>query len=289
MGELPLSIVRTALDMAQHLAWTCGIWVALELLLPLAGRNSLSSRLRAVRFWLVYVAINATVLTTLGALVGGSGLHPLVVLRPAEPFAAWGGAAWLGGLFVAALLASLAGDFAYYWFHRLQHTSALLWRFHEVHHSIRELSALNAYHHVTEEAFRWPFTTLPLALLIQVDPGPTPWLLAAALALQNQIIHSSARLHLGPLRAVLADNRFHRIHHSVERRHWGRNFGAHWSLWDRLFGTAYMPARTEWPDTGVPGVPEPATVGRYLAHPFLRRPAPEDPPVGPLVAAPHRL
>jgi sterol desaturase/sphingolipid hydroxylase (fatty acid hydroxylase superfamily) len=72
------------------------------------------------------------------------------------------------------------------------------------------------------------------------------------------------------LRRIIADNRFHRIHHSVEPQHFGKNFGAGTSLWDQLFGTAYFPAADEWPATGLSDQREANTVSEYLWSPFKR-------------------
>ena len=80
---------------------------------------------------------------------------------------------------------------------------------------------------------------------------------------------------LGPLRAWFVDNRYHRIHHSLEERHFDRNFGAFTTLWDRLFGTHYAPEPGEWPDVGLAEVGEPGGVREWLDQP-LRYPAPAE-------------
>ena len=33
----------------------------------------------------------------------------------------------------------------------------------------------------------------------------------------------------------------HQLHHSVESRHWGCNRGSNLAIWDRLYGTLYVP------------------------------------------------
>jgi sterol desaturase/sphingolipid hydroxylase (fatty acid hydroxylase superfamily) len=72
---------------------------------------------------------------------------------------------------------------------------------------------------------------------------------------------------------VFADNRTHRIHHSVEDQHVGHNFGVLTTLWDRLFGTYWAPQPGEWPDTGVAGLAEAETVIDYLLRPFRKQPS----------------
>jgi hypothetical protein len=43
----------------------------------------------------------------------------------------------------------------------------------------------------------------------------------------------------------------HHIHHSYLPQHWDRNFAAVTSLWDRLFGTLYIPERDEYTPWGL--------------------------------------
>ncbi|WP_141395864.1 hypothetical protein [Sphingomonas spermidinifaciens] len=47
--------------------------------------------------------------------------------------------------------------------------------------------------------------------------------------------------------------------------------GAFTPLWDRLFGTAWMPREGEWPDTGIAELDQPRTVGDWLSLPFRFR------------------
>ena len=112
--------------------------------------------------------------------------------------------------------------------------------------------------------------TLPFALLM--PDGLTVWPLAGALAtLQSQYIHSPTRLHFGPFFRLVYDNRFHRIHHSVEPLHFDKNFGVTTPLWDWLFGTLYVPAKDEWPRTGLANQGDVDGLGDFLWRPFRRR------------------
>jgi sterol desaturase/sphingolipid hydroxylase (fatty acid hydroxylase superfamily) len=94
--------------------------------------------------------------------------------------------------------------------------------------------------------------------------------------------HSCTKINLGAFRNVVADNRFHRIHHSIEAQHWNKNFGAFTSIWDRIFGTAHFPKPDEWPETGVAGEKEPMTIREFLFMPFRASTSPElgAPPAG---------
>ena len=60
--------------------------------------------------------------------------------------------------------------------------------------------------------------------------------------------HANVRIDWGPLRYMLNSSRMHVWHHDVELhgRH-GQNFAVIFSLWDWVFGTAYLPADREMP------------------------------------------
>lgn len=114
--------------------------------------------------------------------------------------------------------------------------------------------------------------TLPTSLIV-ADVGQALPYANLLLWLHIVWIHSPTRFHFGPLRALFADNRFHRIHHSLEERHFDRNFGAFTTLWDRLFGTAYFPEADEWPAVGLAEVGEPADLREWLDLPARYRAA----------------
>jgi sterol desaturase/sphingolipid hydroxylase (fatty acid hydroxylase superfamily) len=137
------------------------------------------------------------------------------------------------------------------------------------------MSALNSNHHFTEEIFRIPFVTLPFALVIGGDGGPTPLIVGAILAMQGLYEHSCTRLGLGPLRYIISDNRYHRIHHSIEAQHAGKNFGSFTPVWDVVFGNcAFLTKRNG--RNGIVDADEPRTIVDFLLRPFrwrVERPA----------------
>jgi sterol desaturase/sphingolipid hydroxylase (fatty acid hydroxylase superfamily) len=175
----------------------------------------------------------------------------------------------LGGI-LASLVALQVGEFFYYWFHRLQHSNKFLWRFHAEHHALEEMSVFNSNHHFTEEIFRIPFITIPISLLFSFNQGYVPWLWAFLLGWQGIYEHSSTRLNFGWFRYIVPDNRYHRIHHSKERKHFDKNFGSGSALWDIIFGTVYHPKKDEWPEVGLEKMKEAATVRQFLFRAFRR-------------------
>lgn len=211
------------------------------------------ARLRAVAFWTLGLAGGALASRLTAALQQAWGVKPMVAI--AEP-----GAAPLA-LFLA-LAIGLVGDFFYYWFHRAQHTIPALWRLHAVHHAIRQMNAVNSYHHWTEELLRIAVVTVPALWLVRLDY--TAPIVVAAVFLQGYFLHATTRLHLGPINRLIADNRTHRIHHSLEQRHFGKNYGSFCTVWDQVFRTAYFPKADEWPAVGLSDRPETATVRDYL-------------------------
>lgn len=173
----------------------------------------------------------------------------------------------------ASIALALWVDLQFYVVHRVEHR--FLWRFHRVHHSIRNLSAANSFHHWTEPLWLALVLGLPL-MFVDVQIGPTLGLLSAAFRFQQFYIHSASRPHFGPLRWLLVDNRYHRIHHSTDPAHHHRNFGAMTPFWDWLFGTLYMPKSDEWPEVGCE-LSEPRSLREWSSAPWrLGRKLPDE-------------
>jgi sterol desaturase/sphingolipid hydroxylase (fatty acid hydroxylase superfamily) len=107
--------------------------------------------------------------------------------------------------------------------------------------------------------------------LVTVDYGPTVPVIALLTWLQVVFLHSPTTISFGALRVILADNRFHRIHHSLERQHFDKNFSNIFSFWDRLFGTAYFPQKGEWPAVGLAEIAQPANVREWFDLPLRYR------------------
>jgi sterol desaturase/sphingolipid hydroxylase (fatty acid hydroxylase superfamily) len=84
----------------------------------------------------------------------------------------------------------------------------------------------------------------------------------------GQMTHANSKISYGCLRYVIAEPRFHRVHHSIERRHFDKNFAFMFPVWDVIFGTAYFPAPEEYPKTGLANQKEPRSVRSYLLAPF---------------------
>jgi sterol desaturase/sphingolipid hydroxylase (fatty acid hydroxylase superfamily) len=235
---------------------------ALEVWLPRARGYTLVSRGRAALFWIIGIP--------LGLVLRAPVAHAWTAIRPAEPLVTLDFLGWLSwtGPFkwlLAAMGVLLVTDFFGYWFHRVQHGP--LWPFHAVHHSIEDLHVVSSYRHPADAAFQFVLMSAPMTL-IPFGAGTETALFSLLIVLQLNFIHSPVRFTFGPLRYVLVDNAFHRIHHSLEPRHFGKNYGTLTPVWDVMFGTAYFPAKDEWPETGLADMPEPRSVRAWLDLPL---------------------
>lgn len=132
-------------------------------------------------------------------------------------------------------------DFIQWNVHRLLHASPTLWEFHKVHHSVEQMGfAAHLRFHWMETIVYRVCEYLPLALIgFGIDDFFAAYILALAWGHFN---HANIRVPLGPLRYLFNSPQMHIWHHARELpRPRGVNFGLTLSLWDYLFGTAYVP------------------------------------------------
>jgi sterol desaturase/sphingolipid hydroxylase (fatty acid hydroxylase superfamily) len=263
--------VAHTLRSGERVAAASTLCLAIEMMLP-RGSTSIASRVRGILFRIFYLIVGGLFYEGYQSAIAALHIRPFFSISIdgilGAPHPAW----HVAGIAFAFAGTILIGDFLYYWYHRAQHTFGFLWRFHQVHHSIREMNAWNANMHVSEELLRPLVVTLPMALLIDFHP-PFLWSMIGMLMLiQGTFEHADTRVSFGPLSYLFADNRFHRIHHSIEVRHYNRNFSACVTLWDVLFRTAYFPKKHEWPKVGLDYTDEPNRLVDYLMMPFTVSP-----------------
>jgi sterol desaturase/sphingolipid hydroxylase (fatty acid hydroxylase superfamily) len=153
-------------------------------------------------------------------------------------------------LLIASLwLASVLGDFFFYWYHRWTHVNQFLWQHHKMHHTDTELEAIStARQNWMEAVLNSLFIAVPMIVLFKVDPLEQ-W--HAGLTLS----HMNIRLHTGWFARLWCGPQNHRIHHSLEPQHIDKNFAFMFPVWDIIFGTYYHPKSGEYPATGVAGEP----------------------------------
>lgn len=154
---------------------------------------------------------------------------------------------------VSVGLVVLAGDFWGYIVHRAMHKVPVLWAMHSLHHSAETLSIITgARHFWLEDAVHT--AALPVLGIIFKIPHEVLATVAALYIVPEALVHTNVRLSLGRLGLIFNNPQYHRIHHSIEPQHLNKNFCRMLPLFDVIFGTAYKPAKDEFPATGLEGV-----------------------------------
>jgi sterol desaturase/sphingolipid hydroxylase (fatty acid hydroxylase superfamily) len=141
----------------------------------------------------------------------------------------------LGHGVAAWLVALLAVDLAYYWYHRMHHEVRLLWASHVAHHSSQRYNLA--------VALRQPwivFTTLPFlapVALLGVDGELIA--LSWALNLLYQFWIHTELIDRMPrwFEATFNTPSHHRVHHGKNPEYLDKNYAGVLIVWDRWFGT----------------------------------------------------
>lgn len=128
-------------------------------------------------------------------------------------------------------------DLAMYGWHYLTHHSDWLWRFHRVHHSDLTLNVTTGLRFHLAELLMEALVRVLFIALIGVDPGVV--LFTQTLITLFVLFHHTNITfpHEREWSWVFIVPRLHRVHHSVLREEHDSNYGAVFSLWDRVFGT----------------------------------------------------
>jgi sterol desaturase/sphingolipid hydroxylase (fatty acid hydroxylase superfamily) len=261
-------IFHTVLRSSERILFAANLCLLFELVMPLDS-CSVASRVRGMLFRLFYLIVGGFFYEGFQFLLSAMHVHPLGSAMLDGALASPHPVLRNAAIVLSFVVAILVGDLFFYWFHRAEHTFGFLWRFHQVHHSIREMSAWNSNFHVIEELLRTLCVALPMAFLFEFKNPAHIWAMVGIFQLiQGTFEHANTRISFGPLRYAFADNRFHRIHHSIESHHYNLNFGAYVPFWDILFRTAYFPKKNEWPDVGLDYAEEPKRLRDYLMMPF---------------------
>lgn len=163
-------------------------------------------------------------------------------------------------------------DYTLYIWHWLNHRSPLLWRFHAVHHTDRDLdSSTGIRFHFGELALAAGFRAAQICL-IGIDRRTFAiWqrLLIASVIFHHSNLELPADGEAG-LQAWIVTPRMHGIHHSTRLAELNSNFSSLLSCWDRLHRSLRLDVPQSTITIGVHGYlrPEDVTLGRSLLQPF---------------------
>jgi len=138
----------------------------------------------------------------------------------------------------------IALDFLQWFTHKMLHRIPWLWRFHQVHHSIKEMGfAGHLRYHPMENIFYKPLKTLGVMLLGGFEPEQAFVVHFFTIAI-GHFNHANLKLDYGILRYVFNNPVMHLYHHARDlpaAHRFGVNYGISLSVWDYLFNSAYVP------------------------------------------------
>lgn len=172
-------------------------------------------------------------------------------------------------LIIVPLLYLLVLGLMEYWLHRALHHFEFLWRFHSIHHQITHLNAAQSYSHIGELFIYLLVITTPIIMLVDV-PQSHIVMVTTFYLISNYYMHSDSKTlsFPAPLRHIFADNIYHHYHHSRDIQHFGNNYASFLSIFDRIFGTQYMPETDVFPETGIDDYRPIESISDYFTRPF---------------------
>jgi sterol desaturase/sphingolipid hydroxylase (fatty acid hydroxylase superfamily) len=218
-----------------------------------------------------------------GALTGLGFLTGVLAVRPA----ALGGAFWTEShsfgllnlvslpLWVQVAAGILLMDLTFYYWHRLNHTRPLLWRFHNVHHADPDMDVTTSFRfHWGEVLYSTVFRLLQVGL-IGVLPL-TYVIYEAVFNCATLFHHSNLRLPVDweqRLNRIFVTPRMHGVHHSAVGSETNSNYSVIFSWWDRLNRSLTLNVGQSDIVIGVPGYLRPGDnrILPMLVLPFARQ------------------
>ncbi len=146
-------------------------------------------------------------------------------------------------------------DFVQWSTHILLHKYEFLWRFHKVHHSVKEMGfAAHLRYHWMENILYKPLKTFAVMILGGFEPEQAYIVHFIAIAI-GHFNHSNIKITWGPLKYLINNPVMHLYHHAYKlpEGKFGVNFGISLSIWDYLFGHHYIPENSGNIELGFPG------------------------------------
>jgi sterol desaturase/sphingolipid hydroxylase (fatty acid hydroxylase superfamily) len=170
------------------------------------------------------------------------------------------------GLPVTLFVVLFVGDFISYWRHRVEHTR-VFWPAHVIHHSDTDMTwlTISRFHPINR------VTTAAIDVSLLALLGFPTWALIANNLIRHyygEFIHADLPWMYGRFSSVFVSPVMHRWHHARDVTGSGSNFATLFSVFDRGFGTYYVPGLCDVPlgvtDDQYPG----HGLFRHLLHPF---------------------
>ena len=229
----------------NYFYWLIGLSVlvwGLEALIPWRKKQSIIRK----DFWLdgFYMFFNFFLFSLIGynaiSNVGVELFNDFIGLFGLQNIVAFEVGSW--PKWAQLLLLFVVADFVQWNTHRLLHRVPWLWEFHKVHHSVKEMGfAAHLRFHWIETIIYKTIQYIPLAM---IGFGLYDFFFVHIITLFiGHLNHANLGWDYGPLRYVLNNPKMHIWHHAktLPDGSYGVNYGLSLSIWDYLFGTAYIP------------------------------------------------
>ncbi len=164
-------------------------------------------------------------------------------------------------------------DFIQWNVHRQLHKQPFLWKFHKIHHSVKEMGfAAQFRFHFVETIVYKSVQYIPLAMIgFGIEQFFVVHMFSVFIGHLN---HANVGWDYGVLGYIFNNPKMHIWHHSkaLPKEHpFGMNYGLSLSIWDYLFGTAYVPNNGRDIEIGFHGDEKfPTDFKNQLLYPFKR-------------------
>lgn len=143
------------------------------------------------------------------------------------------------GVIATICIGVLSLDFSSWLVHLIMHKNKFLWRFHLIHHSDTNVDVTTGLrHHPGDSLLRGIF--FMLLIFISGAPMYSVMIYQTLVVIATAFTHANIQLPVWldkMLSYVLISPNMHKVHHHWKQPYTDSNYGAVFSIWDRLLGT----------------------------------------------------
>lgn len=206
-------------------------WI-LEGAIPLFSLSYKKTKIRHAGVNFVFTVIHLIIHTLLAILI--------VLLSDWCRDSGFGLVYWFNsGVLMSVVIGVLALDFSSWLVHWVMHKNKLLWRFHLIHHSDTNVDVTTGLrHHPGDSLLRGIFFLI--LIFISGAPMYSVMIYQTLVVLSTAFTHANISLPKGVDKAlsfILVSPNMHKVHHHWKQPYTDSNYGAVFSIWDRVLGT----------------------------------------------------